>query len=269
MKSFAQEVALEMAGKAIFDVMEYDGPIGTERPEWVTCATTPRQDKARRRYASAALTAVATLPQGDRHTDDEPEACHVCCEALQPGDPVYFSDDGMMHAACCGPERECFYNEDEAPLVDGEPIPRPLIWNGDLSTMQLASDARNDEVCVDRFANVMKAKLAQARNKGRAGWDDHARCSLSDLSAMLFEHVAKGDPVDVANFAMMIHQRGGMIEAPSPQAEVRGSEDLRKRVMRAIFDPGQTEGYKGNRDLTTWQTDAVMRLLGSAAEGGR
>lgn len=28
------------------------------------------------------------------------------------------------------------------------------------------------------------------------------------LQKMLVEHVGKGDPVDVANFAMMIHQRG-------------------------------------------------------------
>lgn len=47
--------------------------------------------------------------------------------------------------------------------------------------------------------------------------------------------------------------------APAPSM-VEG-DDLRKRVMRAIFDPGATEGFKGDRDLTTWQTDAVMRVL--------
>jgi hypothetical protein len=39
--------------------------------------------------------------------------------------------------------------------------------------------------------------------------------------------------------------------------------ELRKRVMRAIFDPGATEGFKGDRNLTTWQTDAVMRVMAS------
>jgi len=38
--------------------------------------------------------------------------------------------------------------------------------------------------------------------------------------------------------------------------------DFRKRIASAIFDPGATEGLKGDRDLTTWQTDAVMRMLG-------
>lgn len=48
---------------------------------------------------------------------------------------------------------------------------------------------------------------------------------------------------------------------PAPQTNLRVNDDLRKRVMRAIFDPGVTEGFKGDRDLTTWQTDAVMRAL--------
>jgi len=47
---------------------------------------------------------------------------------------------------------------------------------------------------------------------------------------------------------------------PSPVDHV----ELRKRIMRAIFDPGATEGFKGDRDLTTWQTDAVMRALASS-----
>lgn len=41
---------------------------------------------------------------------------------------------------------------------------------------------------------------------------------------------------------------------------------LRKRIMSAIFDPGATEGFKGERDLTTWQTDAVMRVIDEEVE---
>ncbi|KAA3510131.1 hypothetical protein [Agrobacterium rosae] len=51
-----------------------------------------------------------------------------------------------------------------------------------------------------------------------------------------------------------------------PQTKIEPSDDLRKRVMRAIFDPGATESFKGDRDLTTWQTDAVMRAL-AATDG--
>jgi len=34
-----------------------------------------------------------------------------------------------------------------------------------------------------------------------------AQCTMEALAKMLVEHIAKGDPVDIANFAMMLHQR--------------------------------------------------------------
>lgn len=69
-----------------------------------------------------------------------------------------------------------------------------------------------DAKAVDRFAVAMKAKLAKKRAEGRGGWDNPDECSIALLSELLREHVAKGDPVDVGNLAMMIHQRGGIIE---------------------------------------------------------
>jgi hypothetical protein len=41
------------------------------------------------------------------------------------------------------------------------------------------------------------------------------------------------------------------------------SEGLEKAVAQAIFDPGATEGYKGDRTLTEWQVQAVMRAITS------
>lgn len=38
--------------------------------------------------------------------------------------------------------------------------------------------------------------------------------------------------------------------------------DLRKQIAFAISDPGNAgEGYKGERTLTEWQVDAVMRVV--------
>ena len=54
----------------------------------------------------------------------------------------------------------------------------------------------------------MKAKLAKSREKGRSGWEDKSLCSAEYLSELLRGHVDKGDPVDVANFCMMLPQRG-------------------------------------------------------------
>lgn len=67
----------------------------------------------------------------------------------------------------------------------------------------------SDDVAVDRFAAAMKAKLAQKRAEGRGGWDDPEQCPVERLAELLHKHVGKGDPVDVANFAMMLWCRGG------------------------------------------------------------
>lgn len=75
--------------------------------------------------------------------------------------------------------------------------------------------AHEDDLAVDRFAAVMKAKLAKKRNDGRGGWSG-PECSEETLSRMLRDHIAKGDPVDVANFAMMLHQRGERIAQAAP-----------------------------------------------------
>lgn len=67
-----------------------------------------------------------------------------------------------------------------------------------------------DDTAVDRFAEAMKAKLAKKRDEGRGGWDGPT-CSAEILSDLLRQHVEKGDPLDVGNLAMMLHQRGERI----------------------------------------------------------
>jgi hypothetical protein len=66
-----------------------------------------------------------------------------------------------------------------------------------------------DDLAVDAFANLMKTKLWVSRGLGRDGWDDPARCSVETLAALLARQLYKGDPVDLANLAMMVHARGG------------------------------------------------------------
>ncbi len=68
-----------------------------------------------------------------------------------------------------------------------------------------------DDLAVDRFAVAMKAKLAKKRAEGRGGWEDPEQCTGAFLSRLLVEHVEKGDPLDVGNLAMMLHQRGERI----------------------------------------------------------
>ncbi|MDX1538860.1 hypothetical protein [Arsukibacterium sp.] len=73
------------------------------------------------------------------------------------------------------------------------------------------SSQHPDDKAVDRFAVAMKAKLSAARNKGRHGWDDKQLCSGEHLANLLVAHLNKanfGTFEDLANFAMMLHQRG-------------------------------------------------------------
>lgn len=96
---------------------------------------------------------------------------------------------------------------------------------------QHVGEIHPDEVAVDAFAAKMKAKMADARAKGRGGWEDREQCSAEDLSRTLREHVEKGDPRDVANFCMMLHQRGEAIAAQV--GEVQGD---------AVANPGVIVG---------------------------
>lgn len=72
------------------------------------------------------------------------------------------------------------------------------------STMQ----AGFDDAAVDAFAVVLKAKLADSRAKGRGGWHIPSEVSQDALVHALLHHVDKGDPRDVALFAMMLHYHG-------------------------------------------------------------
>lgn len=85
-------------------------------------------------------------------------------------------------------------------------------------------DQHSDDAAVDAFAAAMKAKLAEARTKGRGGWQDKADCPQQRLSDMLRAHVDKGDPRDVANFCMFLHQRGEAILPAEPVAQGEADE---------------------------------------------
>ena len=74
-----------------------------------------------------------------------------------------------------------------------------------------------DDYAVDRFSDALKAKLAQARAKGRSGWQDPA-WTPAQISQALRQHVEKGDPCDVANYCMFLWARGARIE-PAQEAQ--------------------------------------------------
>lgn len=75
-----------------------------------------------------------------------------------------------------------------------------------------------DSLALREFTDRMRIKLERARANGRGGWHEPDSCGPAgkptiqqELSEMLREHVDKGDPVDVANIAMMLSMRGERI----------------------------------------------------------
>lgn len=147
-------------------------------------------------------------------------------------------------------------------------------------------DSHPDDKAVDEFAAAMKAKLREKREQGRGGWDDPGQCEPRTLARMLLDHLHKGDPVDVANFAMMLwHRNGGndlaflaihyipmgavWTQHPSTMAEVISRARAVLSRIREIYRPEYV------RWAAASQPDSLLgccRLLGRAldeAEGRR
>lgn len=68
-------------------------------------------------------------------------------------------------------------------------------------------NAHPDDAAVDEFAAMLKGKLARARAKGRSGWRDPA-WTAAEINRQMHAHAAKGDPLDVAAYAMFLALRG-------------------------------------------------------------
>ncbi|WP_241149976.1 hypothetical protein [Pseudomonas viridiflava] len=71
-------------------------------------------------------------------------------------------------------------------------------------------DQHPDNQAVDMFAAAMKTKLAEARAKGRDRWGE-SQVQDKQLAELMVGHIPKGNAgnfEDIANFAMMLHQRG-------------------------------------------------------------
>jgi hypothetical protein len=61
-----------------------------------------------------------------------------------------------------------------------------------------------DDHAVDLFTKAMKEKLRLKRQQGCDGWNNIGQRTGERLAELLIAAIAKGDPVDVANFAMML-----------------------------------------------------------------
>lgn len=90
---------------------------------------------------------------------------------------------------------------------------------------QAGQGAHADDEAVDRFAEMLKDKLAKAREKGRSGWADPA-WPASDINRQMHEHAAKGDPLDVAAYAMFLALRGEAASGAAAPATESAPKDV-------------------------------------------
>lgn len=63
------------------------------------------------------------------------------------------------------------------------------------------TDEQWDEFLIRRTTELMRTKLKKKRDQGRTGWEREAP---QYFWPMLFEHLRKGDPIDIINIAAMI-----------------------------------------------------------------
>lgn len=64
-----------------------------------------------------------------------------------------------------------------------------------------------DDSAVIRFSMLMRDRMAISRMKGKGGWDNPTR-PVTHLYSCYCAAIAKGDLIDIANYAMMLQQRG-------------------------------------------------------------
>lgn len=102
-----------------------------------------------------------------------------------------------------------------------------------------STESHPDDIAIDVFAAAMKAKMAKGRADGRHGWHNKNECAEIRLRVMLRQHVSKGDPVDVGNFAMMLFNRGERTADPvSPEILAALAEARRTGALNAILPDG-------------------------------
>lgn len=121
-----------------------------------------------------------------------------------------------------------------------------------------------DDHCVNQFAKMMREKMALSRAKGRSGWNDPNQCSVEYLRDLLYEHLDKGDPVDVANFCMMLRHYDA-----STRRDYGNTLDMWK--ARAEAAEAEVEKLRAERDelsskleVERFVTDAMHRLAKAA-----
>lgn len=107
------------------------------------------------------------------------------------------------------------------------------------------------------FAPTCRAKMAAKHEQGVRGFENLESCPPGRLQKKLIDHLAKGDPVDVANFAMMIWYRGESVCAPANEERVHETARSMAKVIHNMV-VGQQSAWiewrrgRGAEAAMTW-----------------
>lgn len=118
--------------------------------------------------------------------------------------------------------------------------------------------AQADERLVALAGAAMREKLAKKRLDGRSGWE---RCPIKMLNAMLIDHIAKGDPVDVMNIAAMIHALGGSTSLTDHDAKVSAE------AVKDLAFPVRLRKTWSGEEVQACLGEQVARLCSLRQEG--
>lgn len=211
-------------------------------------------------HQNSALSAEDRLRESDAHIE--------CLRELLDIERRKVDELQAEVARCCGTVA------DKA-AMEGK-IANLLTLNNNLSErLEAANDLLNtqidkhpDDTAVRVFGGHMKAKLRECRGRGKGGWEDPSQCPTEYLAQLLVDELAKGaDPIDVANYCMMLYQRGvrnltdldctTIIELRRELAEV---EDQRDGALVAAKSLG--EALRVAREEVRWARFARTHLSG-------
>lgn len=118
-----------------------------------------------------------------------------------------------------------------------------------------STEAEIDNAAIDAFASAMKLTMAAHRAKGKCGWHDKERCDSEWLSELLYASLAEGKLVNIASYAMMLHQRG---EQLCPAGDSRMALLNATRTMeRAYSEIDQARRSSGDPDMRGHAADFI------------
>ena len=116
--------------------------------------------------------------------------CIACAKPLNAGDMVLLdiSEGGLIHAECCGPERDSYCDADGEPLADDAPIPTPFPYDDGRKDTAHPHPVETVKADVQPVAEVTPVALADIstilREKANAAFikDDGTYDDLSKAS---------------------------------------------------------------------------------------